>query len=289
MFGARPVLSYCSQIAERKALNQDPCGLPAPRLFWFARSSTYRVRKVAMKSRTMLAVCVSLLAVVVANSQERPAMTVQPNTVFAGAEGKFESAPDTALIQFNISVQEETSKAAYDRAARAADRVRQILKSNGIDPKIAELGFYSLDPVYDWRNPKRKLVGYRVSTSVSIRLKDFSKIGPLVQQFADVEGSENQSLSYILEKMDDAKQKAVQDALQRAKASAQTVAQTSGRTLGELVYASVDTSEPIPYVAARGMAGKVMMAAEAQPAPTAEFSAQKITVTARVNAMFGLK
>src|SRR5919109_4095488 len=145
-----------------------------------------------MNVRTMFAVCFLLVMAGLMGAQERPPFAVQPNTVYVGAEGKFESAPDTALIQFNIAVQEETSRGAYDRAARAADRVRQILKSNGIDPKIAELGFYSLDPVYDWRNPKRKLVGYRVSTSASVKLKDFSKVGALVQQFADVEGSENQ-------------------------------------------------------------------------------------------------
>jgi uncharacterized protein len=241
-----------------------------------------------MNARTMFAACLLLVAVTAAVAQERPALTLQLNTVYVGSEGKFESAPDTALVQFNISAQEETSKSAYERAARAADRVRQILKSNGTDPKTAELGFYSLDPVYDWRNPKRKLVGYRVSTSVSVKLKDFSKVGPLVQQFADVEGSENQSLSYTLENIDEAKQKAVQDALQRARASAQTVAQTSGRTLGDLVYASVDTSEAVPYLYAKNAAMRTM-AAEATPAPTAEFSPQKITVTARVNAMFGLK
>jgi uncharacterized protein YggE len=242
-----------------------------------------------MTLRMKFATSLLLITAIAAVAQERPALTVQPNTVYVGAEGKFESAPDTALIQFNISVQEETSRAAYERAARAADRVRQILKSNGIDPKIAELGFYSLDPVYDWRNPKRKLVGYRVSTSASVKLKDFSKVGALVQQFADVEGSENQSLSYTLENLDEAKQKAVQDALQRARASAQTVAQSSGRALGDLVYASVDTFEPVPYVATRGMKMQTMAAAEAAPAPTAEFTPQKITVSARVNAMFGLK
>jgi uncharacterized protein YggE len=83
----------------------------------------------------------------------------------------------------------------------------------------------------------------------------------------------------------------VQDALQRARASAQTVAQTGGRTLGDLIYASVDTFEPVPYLAAKQMDMNRMrtMAAEAAPAPTAEFSPQKITVSARVSAMFGMK
>jgi NitT/TauT family transport system substrate-binding protein len=57
------------------------------------------------------------------------------NTVYVSADGKFESAPDTALIQFNISAQENSPRAAYDRAAQETEQVRQIMRSNGVDPK----------------------------------------------------------------------------------------------------------------------------------------------------------
>ena len=244
-----------------------------------------------MSPRVVIASCLLLPSLLAgAWAQERPQATILPNTVFVGADGKFEALPDTALIHFNIAAQEEMSKAAYERAARAGEQVRHILKSNGLDPKLAELGFYSLEPMYDWRNPKRKLVGYRVSTSVSLKLKDFGKVGPLVQQFSEVEGAENQTLSYTLENLDEAKQRAVQDALTRARASAQTVAHNSSRTLSELVYASVDTFEPIRPLVDQGVMSKMRtMGAEAAPPPTAEFTPQKITVTAHVNALFGLK
>ena len=45
-------------------------------------------------------------------AQNTPSATAQPNTVYVSAEGKFESAPDTALIQFNISAQENLPRAA---------------------------------------------------------------------------------------------------------------------------------------------------------------------------------
>ncbi len=98
------------------------------------------------------------LLTLVAAAQDRPAITAQPNTVYVGADGKYEAAPDTALEQFNISAQEDTPQAAYGRASRASEQIRQILRSNGIDPKTAEIGFFSLQPVYDYRTPKRKLV-----------------------------------------------------------------------------------------------------------------------------------
>lgn len=226
---------------------------------------------------------------VLAVAQERPSVTAQPNTLYVGADGKFETAPDTALVQFNISAQEDTARAAYDRASRNAEQIRQILRSNGIDPKTAEIGYFSLEPVFDYKNPKRKLVAYRVNSSVQLKLKDFSKIASIVQQLADTDVTENQSINYTLENIDAAKAKAVEDAYRRARANAEAIASVSSRVLGNLSYASVDTFEPIPIVRGR-LAQPVMMRAQAETAPpTAEFTPQSITVTAHVNAVFDLK
>jgi uncharacterized protein len=212
------------------------------------------------------------------------------NTVWVGADGKYESEPDTAELQFNISAQEDNLQAANTRATKAADQVRQLLRNNGLDPKQAQVGMFSVQPVYDYKNPKRKLVGYRVETNISIKVKDFSKIGPITQGLADMDITGNQSLSYTLDDMDAAKIKAVEDALHRAHEEASAVARSSGRALGELSYASVDTYEqprPRPMVMAAKTAAATSV--EATPAPTAEFGAQKITVTAHVNALYNLK
>ena len=212
-----------------------------------------------------------------------------PNTIWVGADGKYEAEPDTALMQFNISAQEDSLQAANARATKAAEQVRQLLRTNGLDPKQAQVGMFSVEPVYDYKNPKRKLVGYRVDTNITIKLKDFSKIGPITQGLADMDVTGNQSLSYILDDMDAAKIKAVEDALRRAHDEAGAVAKSSGRTLGELSYASIDTFEqprPMPIMRAAPMAAK---AADTGPAPTEDFGAQKVTVTAHINAMYNLK
>jgi len=229
-----------------------------------------------------------LLAAVAALAQEHPAVTAQANTVYVSADGKYVAAPDTALLQFNVSVQDETSQAAFEHASKEEEQVRQVLRANGIDPKAATVGFLSVQPVYDPKSPKQKVIGYRVSTDVTLKLKDFSKVGPLTQQLADANVSESQTLSYTLEDMDDAKNKAVEDAYRRARNSAETLARASGRTLGDLSYASVDTFEmprPMPRMA-RAMAAT---ATAAPPAPTEEFTPQTVTVTAHVNALFNLK
>jgi hypothetical protein len=208
--------------------------------------------------------------------------------VYVGADGKFEAAPDTAQIQMNISVQDDSPQAAYQRASKNVDQVRQVLRGNGLDTKAATIGFFSVQPVYEWK-PKQRIIGYRVTTDVTLKLKDFSKIGPITQQLAEANVSETQTLNYTLENMDEAKNRAVEDAYRRARNSADTLARASGRTLGDLSYASVDTFEnphvPMPRMA-RTMAAVAPIAA---PPPTEEFTPQNVTVTAHVNALFNLK
>lgn len=221
-------------------------------------------------------------------AQEHPTVAAQPNTVYVGADGKFEAAPDTAVLQFNVSVQDDTSQAAFERASKNVDQVRQVLRTNGIDPKAANVGSLSVQPVFDWKTAKQKLIGYRVTTTVTLKLKDFSKVGPITQQLADANVSESQTLSYTLENMDEAKDKAVEDAYRRARNSAETLARASGRVLGELSYASVDTFEN-QHIVPRMSRAMTAMAAPQAPAPTEEFTPQTVTVTAHVNALFNLK
>ena len=212
----------------------------------------------------------------------------QPDTIYVGADGKYAADPDTAVIQFNIGAQEPELKVAYARAQKAADQIRQTLKSNGIDPKEAQLSSFQVGPVYDWKNPKRKLVGYRVSSSVIVKVKDFSKVGPIAESFGNMDVTENQSIEYSLENIDNAKAKAVEDAFRKARANAQVICSSAGRQLGVLIYSSVDTSEAMPMPRPMMAMSKVQTMSAAETV-TEQFSAQKITITAHVNALFGMK
>ena len=259
---------------------------------WLTLPCTRRLDSIMQKTKALfralllIALTVSLTMGTTVKAQERPSNPL-PNTVWVGADGKFESDPDTALVQFGVSAQEEKLPDATQKASQAAEQIRQLLRANGLDPKDAQISRFTTQPVYDYKNPKRKLVGYRVDANISLKLKDFSKIGPIAQGLANLDVTDT-SISYLLEDMDAAKVKAVEDALRRAHNEANAVAQSSGRALGELSYASVDVYEPQPIRPRMAMAAP-MAAEPAPPPPTAEFSAEKITVTCHVNALYNLK
>jgi len=227
-----------------------------------------------------------LFAAIGAIAQQSP-VAPRPDSVTVSADGRFEAAPDTAVIQFNISAQEPVLKDAYTRAQNAAEQVRQVLRSNGIDPKQAEIGTLQVNPVYDYRNPKRKLVGYQVNSAISVKVKDFTKVGSLADAFSGMDVTANQSISYTLKNMEAARLRAAEDAMQQARTMAATLARSAGRTLGEARQINLDSYNvpgPRPIMFARAMNAEA-----AAPAPTAEFSPAKVTITARVTVEYALK
>lgn len=223
-----------------------------------------------------------LLLAATAFAQSTP---VTADTLWAVGSGKFECPPDTALVQFSISAQQAELKAAYAKGAESAQNIRQILKENGIDPKNAEIGSFSMSPTYIWK-PDRKLTGYQVNSHVTVKIHDFSKLGPLLDSFSRVATSDSLSLSYTLENMESAKAKAVEDAYQSAHRNAEALARAGGRTLGEMSYASVDANNFVPQP--RSMLMKAR-AAEASASPIQDFTPTKITITAQVDVLFKLK
>lgn len=225
-----------------------------------------------------------LLLAAAALAQQTP---ITPDTLWAGGEGKFESAPDTALVEFSLSVQQTELKAAYAQAQESAQKVRQTLRDNGIDPKDAEIGSFSMTPVYKWE-PKRKLIAFQVNSHVVIKVHDFSKLGPILDSFSQVDTSDSLSLSYTLENIASAKAKAVEDAYRSARRNAEVLARAGERTLGAMTYASIDASDFVPQP--RPM---MRMAAKANAlaasSPIEEFAPAKVTMTAHVNILFQLK
>jgi len=210
-----------------------------------------------------------------------------PNSVSVSAEGDSDAAPDTAVVTCSISAQEKTSQAAFESASRLADQMRQALRNAGIDPKSAELSRYSLYPVFDYKDPKQKVMAYRGGTSVTIKLKDFGKIAPVIEALAGLDGITGQNMTYELEEVDAAKQRAIDKAYARARIYAETLARSSGRQLGGLVSATVDIQQVMPVMPYARVA--MMSQAAKAPGPTEEFQAEKIKVSAHVNAVFSLQ
>jgi uncharacterized protein len=229
-----------------------------------------------------------LLASCTAFAQENRGPAFIANSISVGADGDFESAPDTAVISCSLSAQEKTSQVAFDSASRLTEQMRQALRGAGVDPKTAELSGYSLYPIFDYKSAKQNVIGYRVGTSVTIKLKDFGKIAPVIQALAGLNGITGQNMNYDLEEIDAAKQKAIDRAYARARGYADALAKASGKQVGALLSAAMDTQQAMPVMPYARVAMQEMNGALAK-APTEDFQPSRIKVSAHVNAVFALQ
>ena len=66
-----------------------------------------RLRNWQFVAFSLLAFTAMLFIVAPLGAQDRSSATPIPNTVWVGADGKYEAGPDTVLVQFSISAQED--------------------------------------------------------------------------------------------------------------------------------------------------------------------------------------
>lgn len=83
-------------------------------------------------------VCIFAICVLatVGVAQEHPSVTALPNTVYVGADSKYETAPDTAVLQFNVSVQEESAQVAYQHASKDVEQVQRHFETMASNRKL---------------------------------------------------------------------------------------------------------------------------------------------------------
>ncbi len=235
----------------------------------------------------LITIVVAVLSVM-SVAQVAPSCPVR-NSISVTGEGQYETDPDVAVVSLTISTQEKQLKDAYAKATRAADQIRDALRSQGIDPKEAQIGFFQVAPVYEY-GKRRKTVGYGVQSNITLKVKDFSKLPALTDALSSIDVAGDQSVSYQVADMAAAKNKAIENATQNARRNAETVASTSGSKLGELMTARVETRINLDGIRPRPMmAMEVAKTTDAPPPPpVAEFGPGKVKVNADVTLEFAL-
>jgi len=243
-----------------------------------------------MKRATGAAV-VLLLAAFSASAQTQDVKYVA-DTVVVQAEGQYEADPDLATLTFQVSAQEKELRKAYERATESLNRIVRLAERNRLAKDDVSTGSFTVFPIYDWRDKKRKAQAYRVESRVTLRVRDFSRIGTLIDESVEEGIVDFRSLTYSLADEEAAKQRAIQEATRRAEARARAALGDS-RKLGVLRYVSVDVQQPIGIARFEAMqtlevtAEARTMAAPAPPPPPV--SPEKIRITATVHCVFQMQ
>lgn len=224
------------------------------------------------------------------------------DTLVVQADGSYESDPDVGTLTFNISSQDKDMKMAYDNAAQSAQRIVALAQKSGLKKEDISLGVLTLVPSYD-KDRKNHAKFYLVQGQLTLKVRDFSQIGPILDGAAQEGIVEFRSLAYSLQDEEAAKQRAVAAAMRSAVGRATAALAQTGQKLGAVRYANLDVKQLVgvtqlngnytQVLALESIRGKSAAGASEPPPPTPPvfptMTPEKITVSATVQCAFQIQ
>lgn len=223
----------------------------------------------------LVVACITALAAYPARAETPPSITVE-------GRGEAQGKPDIATITLGVVTQGKTSAEAMEANAKIAATLVTQLRERGIaDRDLMTVGL-SLSPEYAQdgaRNNAPKIVGYRASNRLAVRLRDIGKIGSVLDLATaagvnDINGpvfgvADPQALQ------DDARKKAAAD----ARRVAELLAQSLGVKLGS-IREITDNAAPRPMPEPRMLRAAPAAMGAAPPVEGGELTtSSSVTVT----------
>ncbi|MGD2114747.1 MAG: SIMPL domain-containing protein [Acidobacteriota bacterium] len=206
-----------------------------------------------------------------------PAITVS-------GSGEVRVEPDEAVVRVGVLAEHEDAAEAQDRANRIARGILDGVSALGVPDEAVRTSRLVLSPVYDQPQPQQRprqprIVAYRATNVVSVRLDDLAKIGPVIDAAIEADANQVEGVDFRLQDDRKARERALAQAVKDARSKAATIAAALGVDLGPVLEAHEGgISIDVPRFAA----GPRMMAMEARAAEPTPVAAGDITVSASV-------
>src|SRR5215467_5982214 len=174
-----------------------------------------------MKSLSSFSLCVLFLVSCfsTARAQQNQNVKFVADTLIVEAEGTYETDPDVAILTFDVTAEDKDLKPAYAKASQSMNNIVGVAQRNGLPKDAIQTGVLTVKPYYDsprMRRPK----SYTVQGHVILKVQDFTRVGPMMDDAMQDGIVDFRSLSYSLVNEEAAKKKAVADAMQRAEGRA---------------------------------------------------------------------
>ena len=238
-----------------------------------------------------LAALVPVLALVGCSASPTTIETVHVDTqqtgIWVSGQGKVTAVPDVAILRLGVESQQSTVAEAQAEASVAMDQIMTVLKSNGIDDKDIQTQYYSIYQMTRWDDPKNEeiVTGYRVSNSVTAKIRDVDNVGTVIDAVAGAGGDLTRinGISFTVDDPSVYEAELMKEAMADAKSKAEVLAAQGGLSLGSPVYISTSTYSPVSSYprAEYDMAIPAPMAAVGETSISA--GEMEITLTVQVN------
>jgi hypothetical protein len=217
--------------------------------------------------------------------------SIQPSSFRSfstSAEGKVVSIPDVAQFTFSVITEGGKDIAKLQKEnTQKANLIIDLAKIEGIEDKDIKTQSYNLSPRYQYYScerpvkgeaepcPPAEIVGYTVSQSVLLKIRDFEKIGEMLSGAVQSGANSVSELAFTIDDMTEVQNQAREEAIKKAKIKAKAIASAAGFRLGRVL--SINEDRPSPYYKTT-FAAVAEMDALGGGAPAIEAGSQEVTV-----------
>jgi uncharacterized protein YggE len=146
----------------------------------------------------------------------------QGTGVHVTGTGKVSAMPDLAVLSIGVEAMEPTVAEARAVAAQAMENMVARLKSLGVDDSDLRTNFFNIQPQYQYFEREQKLTGYRVTNTLTVKIRDNDRVGLVIDGAVEAGGNATRinNVSFTIEDgsalAGQARTLAVQDAVSKA-------------------------------------------------------------------------
>lgn len=142
------------------------------------------------------------------------------------------------IANIDLGFKTGTKKTAAEATVESSEKMNNIIsviKDLGVDEKDIKTNNYSLNPVYNYTNAKgQELIGYEVYQSLTLKVRDLTKIGDLIAKSTEKGANQVGGISFTIDDEFDLKNQARELAINKAKEKAELIAKQAGMKLGKV-------------------------------------------------------
>ncbi|MFU8827952.1 MAG: SIMPL domain-containing protein [Phycisphaerales bacterium] len=207
-------------------------------------------------------------------------------TVGVSGTGEVSVKPDRATVRIGASHQADTAIEAQSRVNEIIDEATKAIRALDIEGLVIQTSGLSLSAVYDYRRDQEpRIIGYRSSISLSVRIDDIDRTGRVIDAAMSTGANQLQGVEFSLQDDGEARREALKRAVHDARSKADAIADALGRSLVGLVEVR-EQGVSVPVLRRGAESGEMMrMSADAAPTP---IEAGEISVRANVEITYSL-
>jgi uncharacterized protein len=206
--------------------------------------------------------------------------------------GKVSIKPDIAVLSLGIESQQISVADAQAKASESMDKVLGVLKGQGINEKDIQTQYFNISQVNRWDNygEKNTVVGYRVTNSIVVKVRDVAKAGTVIDAVVVAGGDLTRinNIDWTVEEPSTIYKQARVLAMKYAKEKAQQMADEGGVKLGDITYIAENSNTYYQPYSNYQSSGDMLVAIPAPTTIAAPISVGQLEISTTVQVTYSI-